>query len=155
MTAYETLLEEARRRNLIVKEVHFRSVDGLIKGRKIGIRKNIATSAEKADVLAEEIAHWESTSGNILDQCDPLSMNRQQERRARFRAYNKRIGLQGIIDAWEYGCQNNYEAADYLGTSQKFFEEALECYHQKYGVCVEHNGYTIIFEPTLTVIKEV
>lgn len=153
MDAYEMLLSEADKKRLTVREYPFTHHDGMIIRRKIGIRKTLATRAEKADVLAEEIAHWESTSGDILDQRDPLSLNRQQERRARFRAYNKRIGLQGIIDAWEYGCQNNYEAAEYLGTGQKFLEEALECYRQKYGICTECNGYTIIFEPTLLVIK--
>ena len=151
MTTFERLLEEAKRRDLTVKEVDFHFVDGLIKGRRIGIRKSIETSAGKADVLAEEIAHWETTTGNILDQSKPE--NRKQERIARSMAYDLRIGLDGIVRAWEYGCQNTYEAAEYLGTRQSFLEEAIDYYHQKYGICTEFEEYTIIFDPALMVIK--
>lgn len=152
MTVYERLLEDARRKGLVVKEYPFTHHDGLIVHRKIGIRKTITTSAEKADILAEEIAHWETTVGNILDQSKVE--NRKQERKARAIAYNRRVGLQGIIDAWEYGCQNTYEASEYLGTHQSTFEDALKYYHEKYGVCTVYKGYTIIFEPTLMVLKE-
>lgn len=151
MTAYEELLERAAAKGLHVKEMNFRHVKGLIKDRKIGIRKDIETSAEKADILAEEIAHWDTSEGNILDQTK--TENRKQERIARILTYNGRVGLDGIIRAWEYGCQNNYEAAEYLGTHQRTFEEALKYYHEKYGVCVEHDGRTIIFEPALMVIR--
>ena len=151
MTAYEELLEKAARKGLHVKEVDFRHVKGLIKDRKIGIRRDIETSAEKADILAEEIAHWETSEGDILDQTK--TENRKQERIARALVFNRRVGLDGIIKAWEYGCQNTFEAAEYLGTHQRTFEEALKYYHEKYGVCVEYNEHTIVFEPTLMVIK--
>ena len=151
MTAFERLLEEAKRRDLTVREVDFHFVDGLVKGRRIGIRKSIETSAEKADVLAEEIAHWDTTVGDILDQS--VTENRKQERLARSVAYDMRIGLDGIIKAWEYGCQDLYEASEYLGTMPKFLDEAIRYWNQKYGICTEYNGYTIIFEPTLMVIK--
>ena len=35
----------------------------------------------------------------------------------------------------------------------KFLDEAIRYWNQKYGICTEYNGYTIIFEPTLMVIK--
>ena len=153
MTGYEKLLEKAHRKGLYVKEVDFTHVKGLLNGRKIGIRRSIETSAEKADVLAEEIAHYDLTVGNILDQS--VTENRKQEHEARCRAHDMRIGLDGIIQIWEMGCRNSYEAAECLGTSQEFFEEAMEYYRQKYGTGIQHGDYTIVFEPSLIVIKDV
>ena len=64
---YEDLLIEADMSNLIVKEKPLINNDGLISGNRIAIRKNIATTTEKACVLAEELGHHYTTTGNILD----------------------------------------------------------------------------------------
>lgn len=68
-------------------------------------------------------------------------------------APDMRIGLGGGVKVWEMDCRNGYEAAECLGTSQEFFEEAMECCRRKYGTGVQHGDYTIIFEPSLMVIK--
>ena len=151
MTAYERIQEIARKKELTVKEIPFVFYDGLIHGRRIGIRKTISTQAEKADVLAEEIAHYDLTVGNILDQNDPN--NRRQEHKARIKAYRMRVSISQIIEAIEMGCKNPYEAAEYLGTSEKFFNEALDYYKQKYGIYVETEGYILVFEPYTYIIK--
>ena len=151
MTGYEMLLDVAQDKGLTVTEVPLVFYDGLIKNRKIGIRKNIETSAEKADVLAEEISHADLTVGNILDQT--ICANRKQEYKARMKSYDMRIGLDGIVKVVEMGCENAHEAAECLGVGEKFFNEALEHYHEKYGTCVQYRDYTIIFEPTLDIIK--
>lgn len=151
MTAYEQMLDIAVDRGLIVKEVPLVFYDGLIKGDRIGIRSTIDTEAEKCDVLAEEIAHYELTVGNILDQSD--TNNRKQERKARGYAHEMRLGIDRIVEAIEMGCENPYEAAEYLGVSEKFFCEALDYYKQKYGICVETDDYILIFEPSINIIK--
>ena len=113
---YETLLDEAHQEGLIVKEKPLKYNDGRIKGKRIAIRNNIDTLAEKTCVLAEEIGHYETTVGDILDQ--RISENRKQELQARMYAYNKLIGLQGIIDRYEYGCKNVYEMAEHLEVTE-------------------------------------
>lgn len=148
---YENLLDRANEMGLSVKEVQMTKYDGLIRGRKIGIRKSIKTYAQKADTLAEEIAHYRYTVGNILDQS--ISENRKQENIARFHAYNERIGLIGIINAYEAHCRNRYEMAEFLDVSEPFLAEALECYRKKYGVYKAVDNYLIMFEPNLAVIK--
>ena len=135
MTDYEWMLTEAHDRGLTVKEIPFVFFDGLIKDDRIGIRKTIETEAEKADVLAEEVAHYDLTVGDILDQTDVN--NRRQERKARSQAYDMRIGINRIAEAIEMGCENPYEAAEYLGVSEKFFCEALDYYRGKYGEYLE------------------
>ena len=67
MNRYEALLDEANDKGLIVKEKSLQSSNGRIKGNRIAIRKDLKTTAEKACVLAEELGHYETTVGDILD----------------------------------------------------------------------------------------
>ena len=93
---YDNLLIEADRKNLIVLEKPLIANDGRLYKNRIAIRKDITTTREKACVLAEEIGHYETTVGDILNQ--RITENRKQEFQARMYAYNKLIGIQGLID---------------------------------------------------------
>ena len=103
------------------------------------------THVEKSCVLAEEIGHHCTSSGDILDQTD--IMNRKQEYRARFYGYNLKIGLTGLIRAYEAGCRNLYEMAEFLDATEEYLREAIQCYRSKYGICVDVDNYIIYFEP--------
>ena len=148
---YEALLDEAHQEGLIVKEKPLIYNNGRIKGKRIAIRQNINTTTEKACVLAEELGHHHTSVGNILDMND--IRNRKQERQARFWGYNKLIGLTGIVQAFEAGCQSTHEAAEYLEVTEEYLLEAIECYREKYGVCTQAGKYTIYFIPQLVVVK--
>ena len=102
MNFYEILLDEARNIGLVVKEKPLQSGDGRIKGNKIAIRHDIKTSRQKANVLAEELGHYYTSTGDIRDQSK--LENRKQERQARLHGYNRLIGLMGIIHAFNAGC---------------------------------------------------
>lgn len=151
MNAYEQLLSSSGE-NIIVVEKNFKSqAKGLCKGNKIGISKAISTSTEKACILAEELGHYYTTVGNILDQSSVS--NRKQELRARMWAYNRQIGLLGIIKSYEHGCRNLYDMAEYLEVTEEFLKDALERYRQKYGMYTAVDNYIIYFEPGLGVVK--
>ena len=147
---YEQLLTAADQEGLLVKEQPLTGHDGLIRGSRIAIRKNIKTQAEKSCVLAEEIGHYHTSSGNILDQSRVAG--RKQEYRARLYGYNLKIGLTGLISAYEAGCGNLYEMAEYLDATEEYLKEAIDCYKSKYGLCTSIDNYIIYFEP-LAVIK--
>lgn len=148
---YEALLNEADSHQLTVKEKPLKQHDGLIVGKKIAIRKDIDTEVEKSCVLAEELGHYYTSSGNILDQTD--IMNRKQEYRARFYGYNLKIGLTGIIQAHEAGARNLYEMAEFLDCTEEYLNEAINCYRSKYGEFVKIDNYIIYFIPRLVVMK--
>ena len=126
MNSYEILLSEASEYGLIVKEKPLKYNNGRIKGSRVAIRQDLSTSIEKACVLAEELGHHYTTYGNILDQSD--TSNRKQELRARAWAYNKQIGLLGLIRAYEHGCRNRFEIAEYLEVTEQVLEECLVFY---------------------------
>ena len=148
---YESLVAESDNTGLVIKEKALKYNDGRIKGNRIAIRKDINTSVEKTCVLAEELGHYHTTVGNILDQS--LASNRKQELRARVWAYNHLIGLIGIIKAFEHHCDSLHSMADYLGVTEKFLEEALAYYKSKYGIYTYLDNYIIYFEPNLGVMK--
>lgn len=148
---YEELLKEADSMGLIVKEKPLQGTDGRILNRRIAIRKDIPTQTEKSCVLAEELGHHYTSSGDILNQ--NIVANRKQEFRARVYGYNLLIGLRGIVQAYEAGCRNLYEMAEYLEVTEEYLKEALECYRKKHGVFATLDNYAIYFEPTLGIMK--
>lgn len=150
---YEALLDEAHQEGLIVKEKPLKYNNGRIKGKRIAIRKDIETSAEKTCVLAEELGHHHTSVGNILDMDD--MRNRKQERQARLWGYNKLIGLTGIITAFRAGCQNRHEIAELLGVTEEYLQECIDCYRDKYGVYTEVDNYVIYFIPNLAVMEKI
>lgn len=148
---YEALLKEYDATELIIKEKDLQGSNGRIRGNRIAIKKDISLR-QKACVLAEELGHYHTTVGDILDQTDVS--NRKQERTARLWAYNKQIGLSGLVHCFEARCQNIHEMADHLGVTEAFLQDALECYRQKYGICTSYQQYTIYFEPKLAICKK-
>lgn len=151
MTAYEELIDRASTEHLTVKEKYIPGYGGRIYGNRIAIHNGIETQTEKSCILAEELGHHYTTSGNILDQSK--IENRKQELRAKLWAYNQKIGLAGLVNAFEHGCQNRYEVAEYLDVTEEFLQEAINCYREKYGLEVQIDNYVIFFEPSLIVMK--
>lgn len=150
---YEGLLSEANANDIyVVENASFESqADGLINGNVIGLNKNIPTTTKKACILAEELGHYHTTTGNILD--ESKTSNRKQELRARLWAYNKLIGLQGIIKCHKANCHNINEMAEHLEVTEEFLKEAIDCYKSKYGTYTAVDNYIIVFEPRLYVIE--
>ena len=126
MTTYEDLLNEAYKEGITVKEKPLKYNDGRIKGNKIANRKSIETDKEKACILAEELGHYYTTVGDILDQND--SNNRRQELIARKWAYEKILPIENILFAVQDGHTEIWDMAEYLDVDEKFLRDALKCY---------------------------
>lgn len=130
-----------------IKEMDLSAVDGL-KGLCVGNNIAIETcmsTTEKTCILAEELGHYHTTFGNILDQSSVE--NRKQEMRARAWAYQKCLKLGDIVKAFKYGCKNRYEIAEYLGVTEAFLQNGISYYKGKYGPYTKYGNYIIYFEP--------
>lgn len=147
--SYEELLEEADAEGIDVKEKPLLNSDGRCNGKKIAIRQDIPTLAKKADVLAEEMGHYYTSVGYIIDQDTVDSI--KQERRGRLWGYNNRIGLIGLLEAFRAHCETLFDIAEFLNVSEDTLTEALEYYRQIYGTGVMVDNYMIEFEPSLRV----
>ena len=120
MTGYEALLSEYEER-LCVEE---RSMvnEGLYGDGVIWINRSLPED-RKTSILAEEIGHYETSVGDILDLKD--MDNARQELRARKWAYNKLLSVEMIIDAAASGHTEVYDMAEYLGVDEEFLREYL------------------------------
>lgn len=152
---YEELLEESSSNDVyIIENADFKSkAEGLINGNVIGINKKIRTCRKRTCILAEELGHYHTTIGNIISQS--TISERKQELRARVWAYNKLIGLSGIVDAYNHGCRFLSDTAEYLDVTEEFLLEALQYYKGKYGIYTTLDNYVIYFEPSLGVYKSI
>ena len=154
MNTYEKLLDVANNDGITVTEDFDLSntrFKGLYCNGTVALNKKLSTSAEKSSILAEELGHHYTTVGDITAQ---ISIEDQkQEYKARLWAYNKLIGLQGIISAYKAHCHTMVDMAEHLEVSEEFLTEALECYRKKYGVCTKVDNYVIYFEPHLGVME--
>ena len=149
---YDELLIAADEEGLIVKEVPLHSGDGGCRGRRIAIRQDIPTLKKKADVLAEEMGHYHTTVGRIIEQDSVMA--RKQEREARLWAYKVQLPLLDIVRACQAHCSNMVEMSEYLNISEDTIRDALELYRQKYGRGTSVLGdYYIQFEPYLDVFE--
>lgn len=155
MNMYEELQQEAFDNNIILREIYLKSNStGLYCDGKIALNKCLLHSnREKACVLAEELGHHYTSFGNIINLNDVK--NSKQEYRARVVAYEKLIGLDGIIKAFEAKCINKFEVCEFLGVTESFFDEAIEFYKNKYGLSINVGEHTIFFNPSISVYKNI
>lgn len=142
---YEDLLNEYAEEDLIIKEKPLQSSNGRIYNNRIAIRHDMST-VDKTCTLAEELGHYYTTTGDIIEQED--TSNRKQEHRARMWAYEKLLPLQFFVLAFKHGCHGVHETAEFLEVSEEFLLECVGAYYCKYGAFLEYNGYLFMFSET-------
>lgn len=143
---YDELLKEAKQHGIDIYELPLTSrIKGLYCDKVIAISKFVSSTAEKACILAEELGHYHTSSGDILDQKD--IRNRKQERRAREWAYERLVPLSAFIQAHKQGIRNRYELAEFLGVTEEFLNAAITYYQEKHGLSVKIGNFTIQFDP--------
>lgn len=128
MNKFEKLLQEATDNNVKVYDFDLggNGFDGLYIDGNVALSNQIETTARKACVLAEELGHYHTTVGNILDQDD--ANNRKQERTARKWAYEKIVPLESINVAYSQGYTEVWELAEHLDVDEEFLVDALKYY---------------------------
>ena len=127
MTKYEEMLQVAADRDIDVYEnIDLGRLEGLYTDNAVALSYMLETSTKKACILAEEIGHYETSYGNILDQS--IMENRKQEHRARVWAYNFLVPVETIIAALAEGYREIWELAEYLEVEEWFLIGCLKHY---------------------------
>jgi hypothetical protein len=148
---YEELKTKHKDLNIVEMDLsEVKGLKGLYFDGNIALERKMSQT-EKSCVLAEELGHYYTTSGNILDQTN--ASNRKQEYRARLYGYNLKIGLMGLVRAFEHGCRSASDIAEYLDVTEEYLKEAVDCYRSKYGVYATVDNYVVYFTPALGVLK--
>ncbi|QIB68633.1 ImmA/IrrE family metallo-endopeptidase [Aminipila butyrica] len=125
-------MKEAEFAGIQVQEKHFSSnAKGLCKGAKIAINYKI-NNREKLCVLAEELGHYYTTVGNILDQSD--TSNVKQEHKARAWAIDKLLPFEHFERAANAGCRTPSDVAEFLDLDEEFVRASMSHYERKLGM---------------------
>lgn len=148
MTTYESLKEESP---IFIDDQS--DLPDEIKGlyietsmtKMIMLNKGISLETERRCILAEELGHYHTTYGNIIDQTD--IRNRKYEKKARNWAFEKLITMDRIIEAFHKGIRNRFELAEFLDVTEEFLSEAIMHFQQKYGLYTTIGRYSIYFDP--------
>ena len=144
------LSSDAEGVDIIDRQFNSERIKGLYCDGTVALN-NMLSDTEKICVLAEELGHYHTTVGDIIDLNN--AVNRKQELRARLWGYDKLIGLSGIVSCYRAGCQSLFEMAEHLDVTEEYLKEALDRYRSKYGIYTRIDNYVIYFEPSLAVFE--
>lgn len=152
MTQINSLYDYADDNQILVlhKDIPFESIKGLYFDNTIILDSGIETTAELKTVFAEEIGHYESSHGNILNLSSLASA--KQEVKARRLAHDMLITLVDLVDAFNASCKSKYEIAEYLEVTEVFLSEAIDSFRERFGLFTVTSDYVIYFEP-LAIMK--
>lgn len=147
---YEELLDKANEEGIEIFENNYiGKMKGLYLDETITLNSNLENDKERRCVLAEELGHYYKTYGDIRDQTK--IENRKQERIARAWGYRKTVGIIDLVKAFKHGVRNRFELAEYLDVTEKYIEEVLKYYSQKYGQYFVIDNYAVYFDPLVII----
>lgn len=124
--------------------IPIKKLKGLYADNLIILEKGLPKT-ELVEILAEELGHYKTSYGNILDQNNVIS--EKQEHRAVTWADTYLISFDRLIEAFHARISGPHELADFLDVSVDYLSESLSRYKSKYGDNVKVGDYIIYFDP--------
>lgn len=111
------------------------------------------TKPELLGTISEEIAHYETSIGEIYT--EETANHRKQERLARVRGHYRIVTPKVLIDAYFSGMKYYWELAEFLSVTPEFVYEAVQYYKEIYGTFFLLENYMFYFgaADTLTIEK--
>lgn len=109
----------------------------------------VQTPEELVGTIGEEIGHYLTTVGNIIEQ--DTNLKRKQERQARDIGASLVVSPTEIINCYENGCKTIDDCVTHLGVTKQVFEDAISYYARRFNGIKTENGYTIFFRENGTV----
>lgn len=106
---------------------------------------------ERYEILQEEVAHYDTSVGNITDYHDVQNM--KQEKLARSVAMERTVTLDGLIHCFYNGLWSVNEVADYFGVTNQYVIKAIENYRVKRGLIFKYKNYYFDFRRTINITK--
>ncbi|MBP1990219.1 ImmA/IrrE family metallo-endopeptidase [Paenibacillus eucommiae] len=151
MASYEELLDEADKLAIQVYEKPMQTRNkGLYMDGVIWINDTLS-GIEKACILAEELGHYHTSEGDILDQSKLT--NRKQELRARQWGYSMLLPLSAIVQAHHAKAKGRHEIAEHLNVTEDFLQAAIDRYTEKYGLFVLADDQHYVYFDPLRVVE--
>lgn len=144
MNLFELL--ESQYPNLIIKKDSKMppGISGLYFDNHIFINSLLSSYAQNG-VLAEEIGHYETTYGDIIDLSD--IKKKKLEIIARRWGYENVISLDKIIECYKQGNRTLDEVCVFFEITPTYLENVLDFYKIKYGTHKFCGDYKVLFDP--------
>lgn len=111
---------------------------GLIYGNKILLNPKLSRCKQR-EILAEEIGHYKTTVGDIIDQASPFNL--KQEIQARDFGCKLLISLDGLIACYKSGIDTPCEVANFFDVTVPYLWRTIDMYRRKIGIFFIYNGY--------------
>lgn len=77
----------------------------------------------------------------------------KQEALARSRAMERTVTLDGLIHCYFNHAWSLEEVADYFGVTEKYVQQAIQNYRNKYGLVFRYNGYYFDLRKAINISK--
>ncbi|TDX47420.1 hypothetical protein DFO72_101517 [Cytobacillus oceanisediminis] len=144
MNKLEKLMDKYNHLNFTFTNDMPNKLRGLCIGNDIYINNQTnKTISEKIVTISEEIAHFETTIGNIIDQ--QSLMNRKQEHLARKLGGERLFTLDDLIRCWQNGIRAPWDIAEELDITVESVLATIENYRNSLGVRFRYKDYCIRF----------
>ena len=150
MNNFEALAASRPQLNIIISKKLPKFLGGLTFIRDIYINQNLS-EREKYEVLQEEFAHYDYTAGDISS--GDSEADKKQEALARSRAMERTVTLDGLIHCYLNHAWSLEEVADYFGVTEKYVQQAIQNYRDKYGLVFRYNGYYFDLRKAINISK--
>ena len=141
--SFEKLLMEYPQICIMEKDLP-KGLSGLYYDNNIEINKS-KSSYEKHCILAEELGHYETSTGNITDLGN--INNQKLELIARRWGYEKIVSLDHLIECYLHGYTTVEDICLHLEITANYLKEALNVYKQRYGISIQYKEYELFFDP--------
>ncbi|MEL5938808.1 ImmA/IrrE family metallo-endopeptidase [Tetragenococcus halophilus] len=111
------------------------------------------SKTEFTSVLSEELGHYLTTVGDIVDQ--DTNEKRKQERKARDVGATLVVTPDDLLKCYENGYETIESCADFLGVTKETFTNAINYYRRKDDAVLTENKDVIVFniDNTIKVYK--
>lgn len=149
MDKLDTLVAQSKYKIIFDKNMPT-TLAGLCANQTILINGN-RSRQEQLQTLSEEIAHQETSVGDLIAQ-DTLD-KRQQEKKARRLAFHNLVTLDDLIAYNAIGVDSIYEAADLSDVTVEFLYDALDCYREQFGDLFTYKGFLFDLTHGLNILK--
>lgn len=150
MNNFEALAASRPQLNIIISKTMPKFLGGLTFIRDIYINQNLS-EREKYEVLQEEFAHYDYTVGDIVS--GDSEVDKKQEVLARSKAMERTVTLDGLIYCYFNHAWSLEEVADYFGVTEKYVQQAIQNYRNKYGLFFRYNGYYFDLRNAINISK--
>ena len=139
MYPYETLASKYPHINVLYK-VMPTHLPGLTIDNDVYLSES-ETNARKYEILQEEIAHYETTVGDITK--GDTRDKRKQENKARSIAMERAVPLDDLIYCYFHDIWTPEDIADYCNVEVEYLYKAIDNYRTKYGPVFKYKNYLI------------